>query len=274
MSTKRIPTHYEGTGIYNSKKIDALDPAVCCVGSKQSKWLCGDYNNPESQNCQVFMADRCSKGEWDSFCDVYSKDRAGSKSTSKVSIEDLGGEISVRSKFLRNTLANKYCVLTDNNPNCRAISEPFDLSMINGPIITSYEGDCGATCSNFTPEDLDKDVVLEECLRNGMCKDVIASIVNYAGENDISLAGTKLAHLTEERLERMDKRSGNDSATKENYGKLPYTDDTSVVDTVIQMYNAEYFGNLGSSAISMKGILLLILCVVILIKGIAMYNKK
>lgn len=225
MSGERIPNQYESTNDFNRKGVDMVDPAVCCTGHKQSRWLCGDYNNPESDNCQVYMAERCSKGEWDSFCDVYSKDRAGSRSTTKISKEALGGEVSVRSKFLRNTLANKYCALTaDNNNNCRPTPSPFDLTQVNGPIIMKYEGDCNAECSQFTPEDLENDVVLEACLVNGMCNDVISNMIDYANRTGMSLDGTKLAHLA---LSNKIRDEGHVEERKEvvkpqNYGNFPY----------------------------------------------------
>ena len=50
-----LQTIYENTAFYGSSTAEANDPAVCCVGSKQSRWLCGDHNRPESEECQVYM---------------------------------------------------------------------------------------------------------------------------------------------------------------------------------------------------------------------------
>ena len=184
-----LQTIYENTAFYGSSTAEANDPAVCCVGSKQSRWLCGDHNRPESEECQVYMADRCSKGEWDSFCDVYSKDDSSALTTSK----DVDGDVSLRSKFLRNTLANKYCKLsTKGNRNCRPTPSLFDLALIDGPIITKYGGECVAECSEFTVEKLEDDVVLEECLRGNLCNDVIDNMIKYASDSGMDLDGTKL----------------------------------------------------------------------------------
>ncbi len=203
---------YSMRGNSNPLTSDEIDPVYMCVGDTYFNKYGIPGSNLQLDYCPRFMGTRCAK-QWDNMCDAY---LYGSD-------YDSGGFKHVNKEFLAEVAKAKYCRLASDAPGAHCANRCESFLPINGtsvqicenigtqnwldtkdeqdlagdfpqsarlsPISPIYLGYCPETCDASTmmnPDMLtDQDEVLNKCLANGACENVLMDLAyNIVKNND------------------------------------------------------------------------------------------
>lgn len=167
---------------------------------------------PNSSQCQRFMAEYCGNN-WDGVCEYLSQDtRTGGymntvmPCNSPYNSNILNG-ITKGQILIRNAAAEKY--LIGMSGNCQRVYQPFDPTVADSPLISTWQGwsgECGSTSNCYADnkcipiygvdaKNIDNDPIMNKLLDQpwiGM--DILVNIYNTSktGGTLEDLVGTKL----------------------------------------------------------------------------------
>jgi len=147
-------------------------PVDMCLFSDVNKSLVGGVlgarYGPGNENCQLFMADRCSRN-WDAVCDVAAMNqqaRFANNATIRGNAAAAPGEIvggsTIGSQLVHNAGQRRFCKF--NNTNIQQF--PFDPTNYSSPTITRIlrsEFGNNPVCT-VNPATIDKDTLMNRML--------------------------------------------------------------------------------------------------------------
>lgn len=194
--------NYNSTAHKQALDQDITDnPVDMCLFDDVDKSLVGGVlgyrYGPGNENCQLFMADRCSK-KWDSVCDIASMNstaiypnNATIRGNSMASPLELTGGSTIGSQLIHNAAQRRFCVFN----NCNIQQFPFDPTNQSSPTVTRINRSkygCMPTCS-VDPKTINSDKLMNKCLENPTTSlDTLVNICQTHEKSGVSLKGTKI----------------------------------------------------------------------------------
>jgi len=194
--------NYNNTPQYRAIEEDISDdPVDMCMFNDINKSLVGGVlgyrYGPSNENCQLYMAERCSK-KWDSICDIASinnnavfPNTATIRGNSMASPLEITGGSTVGSQLIHNAAQRRFCVFD----NCNIQQFPFDPTNQSSPIVTRINRSnygCMPTCS-VDPATINNDKLMNKCLENPTAAlDTLVNICQTHERSGVSLDGTKI----------------------------------------------------------------------------------
>jgi hypothetical protein len=161
--------------------------------------------------CQIFSADYCAKN-WNGICEFASRDEERNGTVVDQVDNNCGAGIpsnlSMGEILIRNTFKSKY--MTMMSGNCKRVYQPFDPTVANSPLISTWESTgngCGSTqnCRGYNvcvpiyevsnPGEIDTDPVIGKVLaKPWIAIDILVNMYQNALKNNTleKLKGTKL----------------------------------------------------------------------------------
>jgi hypothetical protein len=200
--------NYAQFGNLSSDAESASNPLTYCLVDSMDK----DFNHapngvlygPRSQNCQLYMADRCAD-KWDGFCEYYyqkhqSRGNWPENQSWPNTVQFDGFQLqnnTLGNQLLLNTAEKRFC----EYPTCVPKQESFDPMNPNAPKITYYTNptDSSSGCipvCRVNPSSIDKDPVMNRMLANpSAAAPIMINICNTAKREGIDLSGTKIGKV-------------------------------------------------------------------------------
>ena len=194
---------YRKIGNFGSNRSLSNNPfSYCLVDSIDNKFdhaPVGDLYGPDSKNCQVFMAEHCSKN-WDEACEIYEKGNTKRAYPNDARmIKDTSGLLvgmPLGKTLIGSAAERRFCKFN----GWQEVNQPFDPTVADSPWIRWYEDpDAGSTvqqnppvCS-VNPRVADNDIVLNKLLDEPETgSDVLRNICRTSVASNIDLSGTRI----------------------------------------------------------------------------------
>lgn len=197
-----------GSGAANDAMNNPL--TYCAVSPLDSEFNhnLGQRFGPYSGQCQKFMAAYCANN-FDGICEYVSQNTDtrfpavnGNRvlNTSCSSAQGIGSATTMGENLIRQTAMNKYLVAMSGN--CVRRYEPFDPTVANSPLISTWQNVGGGSCVpiyKVDPSMIDSDPVMNKILLKPLIAlDILINIYNTASREPPymnALSNTKLGNF-------------------------------------------------------------------------------
>jgi len=190
--------------------VSAEDPLTfCLVSTSDSKFMHGGgptfVQGPMSENCQMFMSNRCAD-TWDEYCEYFYRNQRPSSgdiysiqtpSPSQINSQYTQGvpSQSLGNQLLLNTSLERFCNL--NSSESYSACQPFNPLDPKSPLVCGFQlpANTPLQCRVDTKV-IDQDPVMERCLANPSAALLpLVNICNTAKRDGVDLSGTKIGEF-------------------------------------------------------------------------------
>jgi hypothetical protein len=193
----------------NIAESPADDPLTFCMANTIDKNFIhgplGSLYGPRTKQCQLYLAERCSKN-WDGYCEYYYQHQQASGEwphsqpyPNTVSNSQYArSDISTGDQLLANAAERKYCIF----PECKKTIDNFDPMNPRSKKIFWYENsyngiECVPVCK-VDPKTIDNDPIMDRLLQKPTVGgNTLINIFNTCRREGIDLRGTKVGKLQE-----------------------------------------------------------------------------
>jgi hypothetical protein len=180
-----------GSNKYNP--ISVSNPLTYCLNDTLSQKfdhgsgpVNGFAGGQYSKNCQSFLAEYCAKN-WDGYCEYASKN-TNTQYPNQLQIPSpfgngiVYGQVTQGEALIRNAAAKKYLIYMGNG---KLKYEPFDPTVANSPLISTWVGKEGMSTADLVPvysvdaKTIDQDIVMDKILEKPIIAfDILFNIYN------------------------------------------------------------------------------------------------